>query len=36
LSEEKKKAEAERTKGIKDRRWALWMEKTRSVGGNEE
>jgi len=24
LSEEKKKAEAEKTKDIKDRRWALW------------
>jgi len=27
LSEEKKKAKAEKTKGIEDRRWALWVER---------
>ena len=40
MSEEKKKAEAEKTKDIKDRRWALWVGKAESVArktrGREE
>ena len=33
---EKRKQKRRKTRDIKDRRWVLWMEKTRSVGGNEE
>jgi hypothetical protein len=35
LSEEKKKAEAEKTKGIKDMWWVLWVERVDS-GSSED